>query len=230
MNEPYNAVAESLRNPRHDDHVPSAPPPATPMLGPASSHESPPAQYEAQHGAGPGGNGWPAAPGMPPVDHQVGTPPASLAHVPVPVFPAHGGVLERLGVTADDFSSRRVVPPRPPVAETGLRGALHRFSFGMVALPPGPRERSRQRAVDTVRVLVTGSPDFRARRIMAGMSVDEKAALKTVERTDAERSDWYRRFYETGWLTPWTYDLCISTDHLNPEQGAEIVVGFAALR
>jgi cytidylate kinase len=84
--------------------------------------------------------------------------------------------------------------------------------------------------LDTVRVLVTGSPDFRARRIMAGMGVDEKTALKTVERTDAERIDWYRRFYETGWLTPCTYDLCISTDHLNPEQGAEIVVAFASLR
>lgn len=84
--------------------------------------------------------------------------------------------------------------------------------------------------LDAVRVLVTGSPDFRARRIMAGMNVDEKTALKTVERTDAERIDWYRRFYETGWLTPCTYDLSINTDHLNPEQAAEIVVAFAALR
>ncbi len=84
--------------------------------------------------------------------------------------------------------------------------------------------------LDTVRVLVTGSPDFRARRIMAGMNVDEQTALKTVERTDAERIDWYKRFYETGWLTPWTYDLSINTDHLNPEQAAEIVLAFARLR
>ncbi|MEX1104411.1 MAG: cytidylate kinase-like family protein, partial [Dehalococcoidia bacterium] len=81
--------------------------------------------------------------------------------------------------------------------------------------------------LDTVRLLVTGSPDFRARRIMAGMNVDEPTALKTVERTDAERKDWYKRFYETGWLTPWTYDLCINTDHLNPEQAAEVVLDFA---
>ncbi len=84
--------------------------------------------------------------------------------------------------------------------------------------------------LDTVRLLVTGSPDFRARRIMAGMNVDEQTALKTVERTDAERKDWYKRFYETGWLTPWTYDLCINTDHLNPEQAAELVLDFARLR
>lgn len=84
--------------------------------------------------------------------------------------------------------------------------------------------------LDTVRLLVTGSPDFRARRIMAGMNVDEQTALKTVERTEGERLDWYKRFYETGWLTPWTYDLCINTDHLNPEQAAEVVLHFARLR
>lgn len=84
--------------------------------------------------------------------------------------------------------------------------------------------------LDTVRVLVTGSRDFRVRRIMAGMGVDEKAALKTVERTDNERLDYYQRFYDTGWLTPCTYDLCVNTDHLNPDQAAELVTAAAALR
>jgi cytidylate kinase len=83
---------------------------------------------------------------------------------------------------------------------------------------------------DTVRVFVTGSPEFRARRIMAGMGVDEKTALKTVERTDNERIDYFRRFYETGWLLPCTYDLTINTDHLNPVQGAEVIAGLCSLR
>jgi MinD-like ATPase involved in chromosome partitioning or flagellar assembly len=148
MNQPYTAGPESIRNPRQGDHVPSAaPPPATAMPG------GEPAPYQSQQG-----ESWPAppAPSEPPVPSRqyagpVVAPQTPPAHVPVPVFPDHAGALERLGVTADDFSSRRVVPPRPPVAETGLRGALHRFSLGMVALPPGPRERARQRAVDTVR-------------------------------------------------------------------------------
>jgi MinD-like ATPase involved in chromosome partitioning or flagellar assembly len=148
MNQPSTAGPESIRNPRQGDHVPSAaPPPATAMPG------GEPAPYQSQQG-----ESWPAppAPSEPPVPSRqyagpVVAPQTPPAHVPVPVFPDHAGALERLGVTADDFSSRRVVPPRPPVAETGLRGALHRFSLGMVALPPGPRERARQRAVDTVR-------------------------------------------------------------------------------
>ena len=84
--------------------------------------------------------------------------------------------------------------------------------------------------LDTVRVLVTGSREFRARRIMAGMGVDEKAALRTVERTDGERLDYYQRFYDTGWLTPCTYDLCVNTDHLNPEQAAELITAACSVR
>jgi cytidylate kinase len=84
--------------------------------------------------------------------------------------------------------------------------------------------------LDTLRVLVTGSLQFRTRRIMAAMGVDEKTALKTVERTDAERSDYFRRFYDTGFLTPCAYDLCINTDHLNPDQAAGLVVAAARLR
>jgi MinD-like ATPase involved in chromosome partitioning or flagellar assembly len=164
MNQQYGPGPESVRNPRQGDHVPSAPPStATPMPGAESAYEAPPAQYEASpspyeaphspHESRPGADGWPVPPEPSPSSHQVGAPPASnsLSRIPMPAFPDHAGSLERIGVTADDFASRRVVPPRPPVAETGLRGALYRFSLGMVALPPGPRERARQRAVDTVR-------------------------------------------------------------------------------
>ncbi|MEO6045417.1 MAG: cytidylate kinase family protein, partial [Tepidiformaceae bacterium] len=77
---------------------------------------------------------------------------------------------------------------------------------------------------------ITGSPDFRARRIMAGMGVDEKTALKTVERTDHERIEYFERVYDTGWLLPCTYDLCINTDHLNSDQAAELIAQVAALR
>lgn len=84
--------------------------------------------------------------------------------------------------------------------------------------------------LDTVRVLVTGSNKLRARRIMSGMGVDEKVALKTVERTDHERVEYFNRFYDTGWLLPCTYDLCVNTDHLNPEQAAEVIAQVASLR
>jgi hypothetical protein len=84
--------------------------------------------------------------------------------------------------------------------------------------------------LDTVRVLVTGSHAHRVRRIKAGMGVDDKEASKIIERTDSERLDYFKRFYDTGWLKPSSYDLSISTDHLNPKQAAELIARAAELR
>lgn len=84
--------------------------------------------------------------------------------------------------------------------------------------------------VDTLRVMICGSVPFRVRRIRANMKVDEEAALKTVKRSDQERVDYFHRFYHAGFLDPFGYDLCINTDHLNPEQAADLVVKAAALR
>lgn len=84
--------------------------------------------------------------------------------------------------------------------------------------------------LDTLRVLVAGTVEPRVRRVMAGMNVDEKTALKTVERTDAERLDYFKRFYDTGWLTACTYDLCINTDRIAPAQAAGVIVQAASLR
>ena len=46
----------------------------------------------------------------------------------------------------------------------------------------------------------------------------------------AERIDFFRRFYDTGWLSPWSYDLCLNTDHLSSKQAAEVIVHFASSR
>jgi CMP/dCMP kinase len=84
--------------------------------------------------------------------------------------------------------------------------------------------------LDTLRVFISGSTPFRVRRIMAGMDVDEKTAHRTCEKTDAERIDYFHRFYDSGFLSPSAYDICINTDHLNPQQAAEIVTSVAKLR
>lgn len=84
--------------------------------------------------------------------------------------------------------------------------------------------------LDTLRVLISGTIAARVRRIKVTMGVDEEAALKTVKRSDNERVEYFRRFYESGFLDPFSYDLCINTDHLNPEQTADLIVHAASLR
>jgi len=83
---------------------------------------------------------------------------------------------------------------------------------------------------DTLRTLITGSPEVRARRLVKAMGIDEKEALKTVQRSDHERVIYMDRFHNIGWLSPDSYDLCVNTDHLNVEQAAELIAEAARLR
>ena len=83
---------------------------------------------------------------------------------------------------------------------------------------------------DALRVFVTGSREVRAKRMMERMGVDQRTAERTIERSDSERQDYFRRFYERDWLSPDRYDLCINTDRITAEQGASLVAAAAQLR
>lgn len=83
---------------------------------------------------------------------------------------------------------------------------------------------------DTVRALVTGSLEQRVRRISRGMGVDEQEAKRTAQRSDHDRIIYLDRFYGLGWLAPETYDLCLTTDHINPDQAADLIIKTAELR
>ncbi len=82
---------------------------------------------------------------------------------------------------------------------------------------------------DTLKVLTTGSTEQRAQRIASGMNVDVQTARKTVERTDAERVDYFRRFYNRSWLAAENYDLCLNTDRLTPEEAATLIAQLAQM-
>lgn len=82
---------------------------------------------------------------------------------------------------------------------------------------------------DTLKVLTTGTTETRAHRIATGMSVDIETATKTVTKTDAERQDYFKRFYNRAWLASENYDLCLNTDRLTAEQAASIIVKTAQM-
>ncbi len=83
---------------------------------------------------------------------------------------------------------------------------------------------------DTFRVLVVGTEDARVRRLMASMGVDENKAREVVQRTDRERIDYFRTYFEVGWTDPASYDLTVNTDHLNPQQAADLVLNTLKVR
>ena len=108
---------------------------------------------------------------------------------------------------------------RDTLVETARQGnaviVAHAASFALA-----PRD-------DVLRVLVTASAGIRARRLAEASSVPEEELAKEVRRSDANRADYLRRFYDVGEELPTHYDLVVNTDALTAERAAAIV-GVAA--
>jgi cytidylate kinase len=79
-----------------------------------------------------------------------------------------------------------------------------------------------------LRVLVTASPDTRARRLAEARGLEAKEAEKAVKEADAARADYLRRFYRISAEAPTQYDLVVNTDVLGVENAAELVVAAAS--
>jgi cytidylate kinase len=109
---------------------------------------------------------------------------------------------------------------REAIEETAARGNVvivaHAASHAI-----GPRE-------DTLRVLVTSSPETRAARVAEGEGLDESAARRAVKEADAARADYLRRFHDVREELPTQYDLVLNTDLLSLEQAAELISAAAA--
>jgi hypothetical protein len=80
---------------------------------------------------------------------------------------------------------------------------------------------------DVLRVLITASPETRARRLAEARDIDEAEAKKVVASGDANRADYLKRFYGASAELPTHYDLVINTDRVTPEDAASLVLSAA---
>lgn len=87
----------------------------------------------------------------------------------------------------------------------------HAASF---ALGPGPR---------TLRVLVTASQETRSARLSSADGMSQEEAAKAIRRSDADRSDYLKRFYGIAQELPIQYDLVVNTDTISNETAAELI-------
>ncbi len=82
---------------------------------------------------------------------------------------------------------------------------------------------------DTLRVLITGSLGGRAARAIAkGLAAEE--ANRVIREADQERVDYFREFYDRGWLDPASYDFVINTDRTSAEDAAGIILDLVKRR
>ncbi len=99
----------------------------------------------------------------------------------------------------------------------------------VVLLGHGAQFMLKDRA-DTLRVLISGTVEARTRRLVASMSTDEEKARELVQRTDKERIDYFRTYYDAEWLGCSTYDLIVNTDRLEPQAAADVVLAAIRVR
>ena len=108
------------------------------------------------------------------------------------------------------------------IEETASRGNVvivsHAASLALSAKP------------NVLRVLVTASPETRARRLSEARGLDPKDARKTITDADGARAHYLRRFHGVEVELPTHYDLVVNTDTLSVEQAAELVAQAARWR
>jgi hypothetical protein len=140
----------------------------------------------------------------------------ALGHGGDPWAVLHGGAAAPEGPSSDEI--RALI--RETIAQTAARGQVVIVAHGAShVVPPGPA---------ALRVLVTASPQTRARRIAAAASLDEKGAKREVERADAARRDYLERFYGIDDELPTYYDLVVNTDVFSVEQAARLIAQAAS--
>jgi cytidylate kinase len=80
---------------------------------------------------------------------------------------------------------------------------------------------------DVLKVMLTAPRAARERTLAEQRGLDAKAAAKQVDKGDANRADYLKRFYGIVHESPADYDLVLNTDSLGPEGAATLVAQAA---
>jgi len=125
----------------------------------------------------------------------------SVTMSPVPPSPSYTGLIEQV------------------IRETAKEGNVIIVGHG-ASIPLAGEE-------GVLRVLVTASPEVRAKRIAAMGNADERAAKKTVADSDRERAKFLERFYSVCHELPTHYDLTVNTDSIDMGRAAHVIAQAA---
>jgi cytidylate kinase len=67
----------------------------------------------------------------------------------------------------------------------------------------------------------------RAKRLAEEEGVDAEEGERVRKRSDGNRADYLKRFYDVDDELPEHYDVVVNTDELTPEQAAAVVAAAA---
>jgi cytidylate kinase len=143
-------------------------------------------------------------------------------------------LLDSLGTSTSlsTFAMAGYVPAMEGPVDADLRGLIrttieelaHRGDAVIVAHAASMALGDR---TDVLKVLLTSSDDARQQTLIEQRGLDEKAARKEVERGDANRADYLKRFYGISHESPADYDLVLNTDRLGADGAVSLIVQAA---
>jgi cytidylate kinase len=158
------------------------------------------------------------------IEEQVERRPSIMARIlkamaRMPLEPGAGGGVALMTATApaDMAGYERLI--EQVIRETADDGSVVIFAHG-ASIALGQRR-------DVLRVLVTASPEVRARRIARQDGLTGEQAAKKVEDSDAQRRSYLSRLYKVRAERPTHYDVVLNTDQMTPRQAASIIVNAA---
>jgi cytidylate kinase len=134
------------------------------------------------------------------------------------------------GATA--FSGFAPIPEHPGPHRDALRGMIRSVLWesaerGNAVIVAHAASFALADHTDVLRVLVTASPETRARRLAEAQDIDEPEAEKLIARGDANRADYLKRFYKVSAELPTHYDIALNTDHVAPEDATALILSAA---
>lgn len=77
---------------------------------------------------------------------------------------------------------------------------------------------------DCLHLKIIAGMDTRIRNIQISKKVNEKAAKAQIEKSDQNRQNFIKKFYQEDWNDPSLYDLTINTDHLDLDSIANWII------
>lgn len=127
------------------------------------------------------------------------------------------------------------VPPTPPLSSDAYRAFIEQVIQQLAEQTDAVIIGHAASAVlrgspQAVHVLICAPFDQRVRLTAADEGVSREEAARLVRMRDAERGDYYQRYYQVKWQDPAAYDLVINTGRLSVSAAAGMIVDLVRAR
>ncbi len=82
---------------------------------------------------------------------------------------------------------------------------------------------------DVIRVFIYSDMETAIKNVVEMYGVNEKEARRMIEKTDKERSEYFKHYTGMDWENAKNYNLCLDTSRLSYDECVEIIKGYISI-